>query len=92
MSSTPLSTGPAGRVREKKTYLGYGHGDVEELPSPSLRDGPGEEQLQPVLGKQGFLVLNTHTYMTYTHLSTLEYRSLKRHSFGNWKGDYKHSG
>lgn len=39
--------------------LGDGHGDVEELAPASLRNGAGEEQLQPIFGKQRFLILKT---------------------------------
>lgn len=42
------------------SYLGDGHGDVEELSPASLRDGAREEQLQPVFRKQRLLVLKTH--------------------------------
>ena len=39
------------------SYLGDGHGDVEELATASLRNGSGEEQLQSIFGKQRLLVL-----------------------------------
>lgn len=42
------------------SYLGDGHGDVEELSSASLRNGACEEQLQPVFRKQRLLILKTH--------------------------------
>lgn len=42
------------------SYLGDGHGDVEELSSASLRDGACEEQLQPIFRKQRLLILKTH--------------------------------
>lgn len=41
------------------SYLGDGHGDVEELSPASLRNGTSEEQLQPVFGKQRLLILKT---------------------------------
>lgn len=41
------------------SYLGDGHGDVEELAPPSLRNGASEEQLQPVFGEQRLLTLKT---------------------------------
>ena len=43
-------------------YLGDGHGDVEELAPASLRDGSGEEQLQPVFGEQRLLILETEKH------------------------------
>lgn len=41
------------------SYLGDGHGDVEELSPASLRNGASEEQLQPIFGEQRLLILKT---------------------------------
>lgn len=39
------------------SYQRRGHGDVEELPSAALRDGPGEEKLVPLVGEERSFVL-----------------------------------
>lgn len=38
-------------------YHRGGHGDVEKLPSPALRDGSGEEKLVSVLVEERRLIL-----------------------------------
>lgn len=61
----------------KISYLGDGHGDVEELPPATLRNGPGEEQLQPVFRKQRLLVLKTQT-------RSVEYQEVEHKQFNTY--------
>lgn len=42
-------------------YLGDGHGDVVELSSASLRNGPCKEEPQTVFGKKRFFILEKQT-------------------------------
>lgn len=41
-------------------YQKGGHGDVEELSSPTLRDGSGEEKLVSIFGEERRFVLPRH--------------------------------
>ena len=41
----------------RRTYLGGGHWDVEELSPPTLRDCSGEEELEPILREEWRFVL-----------------------------------
>lgn len=50
-----------GRLGTRGTSAGFyqkgGHGDVEELSSPALRDGSGEEKLVSIFGEERRFIL-----------------------------------
>lgn len=62
-------------------YLRDGHGDVEEFAPASLRNGPGEKQLQAIFGKKRPLILKTQ--MRQLCLISYNIKSHKKHPQNN---------